>query len=424
MRAASDTKQSLAIFVSYSRQDAKWLTVLEKMLKPLTRSGELLLWTDEKIKAGSRWRDEIAKAIDRSDAAILLVSSDFLASDFIAQHELPPLLERGRKHGLPVLWISVSSSLYEATEIAQYQSLNDPKRPLDTLPRPKARQQLVAIAERVRKVLESAPQKPPKGLHAGANEQAPVGSSRGDDAARNNANSRILGGDTKTIALITDCLARRAPEFAEPFDRAYHAAEIAGVTADRAEVIARQTRLLLAKKLSNARSGHIRKRIITTRTDVPEEIGEVGMVVWDSGDEYAGQVRDKQETGLGVYKIYSATRDFDPNAINLFEGDIHAGHFGPYGVYTFANSTVFVGEWVDGRPKLGMETFVHGKFPYEVYFGAIGINLRDGFQQWLPHGYGVAVSLRRKKAICDRFSYGWPSSPDNELPLDKPKRKK
>jgi hypothetical protein len=178
MPGTSDTKRPLAIFISYSHHDAKrWLSVVEKMLKPLTRSGELLLWTDEKIKAGSRWRDEIAKAIDRSDAAILLVSSDFLASDFIADHELPRLLERGRQHGLPVLWISVSSSLYQATEIAEYQSLNDPTRPLDTLTRPKARQELVAIAERIRKVLESLPEKPASRLHPSR-----------DDSARRNAN--------------------------------------------------------------------------------------------------------------------------------------------------------------------------------------------------------------------------------------------
>ena len=192
---------------------------------------------------------------------------------------------------------------------------------------------------------------------------------------------------------------------------------MASDSADRAVPIARQARALLGNKLSNTR-GKTKRRVITSRQNGRDTIEQLGMVIWDSVDEYAGQIRGKLENGLGVYKIYSATLDFDPNAVNTYEGDMSAGHFGPSGVYTFANSTLFAGEWVDDRPKMGAETFLHGRFPYEFYFGNLGTDLRDGFQHWLPHGYGVGVNLKRKKAICDRFSYGSPvSGRDNELVL-------
>ena len=56
------------------------------------------------------------------------MSPGFLASDFIAQHELKPLLEKKR-----VFWIAVKHSNYAVTDIGQYQCANDPARPLAIL---------------------------------------------------------------------------------------------------------------------------------------------------------------------------------------------------------------------------------------------------------------------------------------------------
>jgi len=45
----------------------------------------------------------------------------FLDSDFIAHHELPPLLNAAKMDGLVIIWICVSPCLYEETEIREYQ---------------------------------------------------------------------------------------------------------------------------------------------------------------------------------------------------------------------------------------------------------------------------------------------------------------
>jgi hypothetical protein len=59
--------------------------------------------------------------------AIILVSSDFFASEFIHTVELPRLLEGARKDGLNVLWVAVRPCAYATSPLAEYESLSDPK---------------------------------------------------------------------------------------------------------------------------------------------------------------------------------------------------------------------------------------------------------------------------------------------------------
>jgi hypothetical protein len=62
-----------------------------------------------------------------------MVSANFLASDFIAKHELPPLLNAAEQEGLKVIWVPVGYCLYEETEIEQYQAVHNPSQPLESL---------------------------------------------------------------------------------------------------------------------------------------------------------------------------------------------------------------------------------------------------------------------------------------------------
>jgi hypothetical protein len=143
------------VFVSYSHKDRKILEQLQTHLKPFVRGKKISVWDDTKIKSGDEWRDEINKAIASAKVAVLLVSPDFLASDFIAEHELPPLLDAAQNEGLRILWVAVRHSSYEETEIARYQCVNAPGRPLMSISGASREKELVRICKEIKAAVTS-----------------------------------------------------------------------------------------------------------------------------------------------------------------------------------------------------------------------------------------------------------------------------
>jgi hypothetical protein len=88
--------------------------------------------------------------------AVFLVSPEFLASEFITEDELGPLLAAAETQGVSILWICLSACLYDETGIGAYQAAHDPSRPLDSLTPAEGNAALVGICREIKKASATA----------------------------------------------------------------------------------------------------------------------------------------------------------------------------------------------------------------------------------------------------------------------------
>lgn len=122
--------ESGKIFISYSHKDKKFLDELLIHLKPLVREGILSTWSDKQIEPGAKWLTEVKDALATSKIAVLLVTKDSLASDFIHEHELGPLLKAAEQGGVRVLWVLVRACNWAVGPVQRLQAVIPPDKPL------------------------------------------------------------------------------------------------------------------------------------------------------------------------------------------------------------------------------------------------------------------------------------------------------
>ena len=97
---------SVEIFYSYSHKDEELRDQLENHLTLLKRQGIITNWHDRKISGGGEWEGEIDKHLESADTILLLISSDFIASDYCYDVEMKRAMERhkaGEARVIPVI---------------------------------------------------------------------------------------------------------------------------------------------------------------------------------------------------------------------------------------------------------------------------------------------------------------------------------
>lgn len=145
-----------SIFISYSHEDNQWLNKVLKNLKPLQRYYDNVdSWSDKKIMASDVWKDEIDKALKKATIAILLISSDFEASDFITNDELQPLLDKAQADGTKIMPLIVRPcAFFEECGLSKYQAVNDPKKPLSGMTEYEQEMALVDMVKTIKEIIK------------------------------------------------------------------------------------------------------------------------------------------------------------------------------------------------------------------------------------------------------------------------------
>ncbi|MGB1109069.1 MAG: NB-ARC domain-containing protein, partial [Gammaproteobacteria bacterium] len=119
------------VFISYSHEDETWLRRLLIYLKPFLRDG-LKLWADPYIRVGDRWERAIDEALESAAVGVILLSQEFLASDFIYETELPALLDAERAGELSLICVPVTETT-PVPELTAFQWPLDPATPLTAM---------------------------------------------------------------------------------------------------------------------------------------------------------------------------------------------------------------------------------------------------------------------------------------------------
>jgi hypothetical protein len=94
------------VFYSYSHQDAHLRAELAKFLAPLRHTKKIVEWHDREILPGADWEKEISSELESANLILLLVSADFLASEYCFGVEIETAMarkKRGEAEVVPIL---------------------------------------------------------------------------------------------------------------------------------------------------------------------------------------------------------------------------------------------------------------------------------------------------------------------------------
>src|SRR5262245_25403798 len=117
------------VFCSYSHKDQQLLEQLEIHLSLLKRQGIVETWTALRILPGAEWNDKIHTELHRADIILLLVSADFLASDYCYDIEVMQALEKHESGEARVIPIILRPCDWHSSPFGKLQAL-----PKDSMP--------------------------------------------------------------------------------------------------------------------------------------------------------------------------------------------------------------------------------------------------------------------------------------------------
>ncbi len=124
-----EVKKGKRLFYSYSHKDESLRDQLETHLKLLQRQDVISTWHDRKILAGEEWKDAIDGNLESADIILLLVSADFIASDYCYEKEMKRAMERHEK-GAKVIPIILRACDWKSAPFGKVQGLPKDAKPV------------------------------------------------------------------------------------------------------------------------------------------------------------------------------------------------------------------------------------------------------------------------------------------------------
>ena len=126
------TMKGISLFISYSHKDEDLKDKLKSHLSALKREGTIRIWDDRKITGGSEWEPEIMDRVSTYEFIILLISSDFIDSDFCMSKEVAVAMERHHKKQAVVIPVFVRPCDFKNLPFSKLQGFPKDAKPVTT----------------------------------------------------------------------------------------------------------------------------------------------------------------------------------------------------------------------------------------------------------------------------------------------------
>lgn len=123
-------KENIKIFIAYSREDQDILNRLRTNLKVLERTQNIEVWYDGKIEVGSDWEKQIKTNLYSADIILLLISENFIASDYCYNNEMTEALSLNDQNKVRTIPIIAKECLWHHMPFAQLQALPEDGKPI------------------------------------------------------------------------------------------------------------------------------------------------------------------------------------------------------------------------------------------------------------------------------------------------------
>jgi molecular chaperone DnaK len=123
-------EQKVEIFICYARKDQTLLNELQKHLVPMVRQGLITMWHDTDISPGAEWEEEINKHLNTAQIILLLVSPDFMVSEYCYSKEMKRAMERHECREARVIPVLLRSVYWQGAPFGKIQALPTDARPV------------------------------------------------------------------------------------------------------------------------------------------------------------------------------------------------------------------------------------------------------------------------------------------------------
>jgi hypothetical protein len=138
------------LFYSYAHEDEAFCEEIMRSLELLRSEGVVSEWYDRRISPGENWRNAINDNLARAKIVLLMISPDFLTSDYCMGVELQQALERHWQRQCRIVPIIIRDCRWTNTPFGSFQALPKDGKPLSNWSSRAGA--LSSVAEGIRKV--------------------------------------------------------------------------------------------------------------------------------------------------------------------------------------------------------------------------------------------------------------------------------